>query len=72
MAAESYYLRDLGTILGTAAVISLVAQRLRQPPVLGYLLAGVILGPHGPGIVVSNLELTHTLSELGDLEQGDR
>ena len=62
---EPYYLRDLGTILGTAAVISLVAQRLRQPPVLGYLLAGVILGPHVPGIVVGNLEMTHTLSELG-------
>ncbi|MBA3546720.1 MAG: cation:proton antiporter [Nannocystis sp.] len=62
---EPYYLRDLGTILGTAAVISLVAQRLRQPPVLGYLLAGVLLGPHVPGIVVGNLEMTHTLSELG-------
>ena len=59
------YLRDLGTILGTAAVISLVAQRLRQPPVLGYLLAGVIVGPHVPGIVVANLGLTHTLAELG-------
>jgi CPA2 family monovalent cation:H+ antiporter-2 len=63
--AEADYLRDLGTILGTAAVISLVAQRLRQPPVLGYLLAGVIVGPHVPGIVVANLGLTHTLAELG-------
>jgi len=62
---EASYLRDLGTVLGTAAVISLGAQRLRQPPVLGYLLAGVLLGPHVPGIVVGNLALTHTLSELG-------
>ena len=63
--AASHYLRDLGTILGTAAVISLGAQRLRTPPVLGYLVAGVIVGPHVPGIVIKDVGLTHTLSELG-------
>jgi CPA2 family monovalent cation:H+ antiporter-2 len=31
---------------------SLLSQRLKQPPVLGYLLAGIVLGPHVPGIVV--------------------
>ena len=50
MAAESYYLRDLGTILGTAAVISLVAQRLRS----GESWTPVTPGPHvrtaDPGI----------------------
>jgi CPA2 family monovalent cation:H+ antiporter-2 len=64
-AGATDYLRDLGTILGTAAVISLAAQRLRQPPVLGYLLAGVVVGPHVPGIVVADVGLTHTLAELG-------
>lgn len=61
--AASQYLCDLGTILGTAAVISLGAQRLHQPLVLGYLLTGVIVGPYVPGIVVADVELTHTLSE---------
>ncbi|MBK7824128.1 cation:proton antiporter [Nannocystis sp.] len=61
-------IQDLSIILGTAAVTSLISQRLKQPPVLGYLIAGIILGPHVPGIVVGaeeTLHLTHALSELG-------
>ncbi|MCY1063953.1 cation:proton antiporter [Nannocystis sp. RBIL2] len=65
------HIRDLSIILSTAAVTSLISQRLKQPPVLGYLLAGIILGPHVPGIVLGGeggeggSELTHSLSELG-------
>ena len=61
------HVRDLSIVLSTAAVTSLVSQRLRQPPVLGYILAGVLLGPYVPGIVVGgdSRELTHTLSEMG-------
>jgi len=42
-----------------------VFQRLRQPVVLGYLLAGLIVGPHLPVPVAANEPLVHTLSELG-------
>ncbi|MCY1058647.1 cation:proton antiporter [Nannocystis sp. SCPEA4] len=62
------HLRDLSIVLSTAAVTSLISQRLKQPPVLGYLLAGIILGPHVPGITLGgeeSTELTHSLSELG-------
>ncbi len=61
-------IQDLGIILGVAALTSLASQRLKQPPVLGYLVAGMILGPHVPGIVIGakeSLALTHSLSELG-------
>ncbi|MBA3545789.1 MAG: cation:proton antiporter [Nannocystis sp.] len=61
-------IQDLGIILGVAAMTSLVSQRLKQPPVLGYLVAGMLIGPHVPGIVVGDQEslaLTHSLSELG-------
>ena len=64
----AHYVQDIGVILGVAAVTSLVSQRLRQPPVLGYLLAGMILGPHVPGIIIggeASVELAHGLSELG-------
>nr|WP_276603154.1 cation:proton antiporter [Nannocystis pusilla] len=43
------HIRDLSIVLSTAAVTSLISQRLKQPPVLGYLLAGILLGPHVPG-----------------------
>lgn len=37
---------DLGVILITAAVVSLLFKSLRQPVVLGYLIAGFLLGPN--------------------------
>src|SRR4051794_41609624 len=58
-------LTDLALILCVAAVTTLVFQRLRQPVVLGYLLAGVVVGPHLPVPLFVNEPLTHTLSELG-------
>lgn len=37
---------DLATILMTAAITSLVFKRLKQPVILGYMLAGFLVGPH--------------------------
>jgi monovalent cation:H+ antiporter-2, CPA2 family len=50
--------------LGLAVVVVLAFQRLRLPPVLGYLLVGVLLGPNtvGPIIDARQIEL---LAELG-------
>jgi K+:H+ antiporter len=58
-------LTDLALILCVAAVTTTVFKRLRQPVVLGYLLAGVVVGPHLPVPLFVNEPLTHTLSELG-------
>src|SRR6188472_2613474 len=58
-------LTDLALILCVAAVTTLVFQRLRQPVVLGYLLAGVVVGPHLPVPLFVDEPLTHTMSELG-------
>ncbi|WAS91285.1 cation:proton antiporter [Nannocystis punicea] len=69
MAADLvHYVRDLSIILGTAAATGLISQSLRQPPVLGYLIAGMLIGPHVPGIVLGgpdSLEMTQDLSEFG-------
>jgi CPA2 family monovalent cation:H+ antiporter-2 len=58
-------LTDLALILCVAAVTTLVFQRLRQPVVLGYLLAGFVVGPRLPVPLYVDVPLTHTLSELG-------
>lgn len=39
-------IRDLGLILGAAAVVTLLFRWLKQPTVLGYILVGVLVGPH--------------------------
>jgi CPA2 family monovalent cation:H+ antiporter-2 len=57
--------RALAIVLGVGAVASIVSHRLRQPVVLGYLLAGVMIGPHVPVPIVAEPEVVHTLSELG-------
>ena len=56
---------DLATVLGVAAVITLVFRRLSQPAVLGYMLAGMIVGPHVPIPLVADVENVQTLAELG-------
>ena len=55
---------NIALILAAALVGGMVAHRLRQPVILGYLLVGVALGPHGFGLV-SDLELIETLATIG-------
>ncbi len=59
------FIQTLGVVLCTAAVTTVVFQRLKQPVVLGYLLAGMIVGPHIPVPLSANNEIVQTLSELG-------
>jgi CPA2 family monovalent cation:H+ antiporter-2 len=59
------FLRNLALVLGVAAVTTIVFQRLRQPVVFGYMLAGLIIGPHVPIPLVADEATVRTLSELG-------
>ncbi len=61
----SHVLLELVVVLGTAAVVTVVFQALRLPVVLGYVLAGLLIGPHVPVPLVANPKLIHILSELG-------
>lgn len=56
---------DLATVLGVAALTTLLFRRLKQPAVLGYLMAGLIVGPHVPVPLVAHLANIQTLAELG-------
>ncbi|WNG39707.1 potassium transporter [Archangium violaceum] len=59
------FLLAMAMVLCVAAVTSVVFQRLRQPVVLGYIIAGLIIGPHVPIPLVADAAIVHTLSELG-------
>src|SRR2546426_5378652 len=59
------FLKALTIVLGVAAVTTVVFQRLRQPVVLGYIIAGLIVGPHVPVPLVADSTVVQTLSELG-------
>ncbi|HSD32641.1 MAG TPA: cation:proton antiporter [Gemmatimonadales bacterium] len=59
------FLKSLTIVLAVAAVTTIVFQRLRQPVVLGYLMAGLIVGPNLPVPLVADPAVVQTLSELG-------
>jgi CPA2 family monovalent cation:H+ antiporter-2 len=59
------FLQNLAVVLCVAAVATVVFQRLHQPVVFGYLLAGMIIGPHIPIPLVADPETVRALSELG-------
>ena len=59
------FLLNLAVILCVAAVTTVLFQKLRQPVVLGYLLAGLIVGPYVPVPVRVDVGVAHTLSEIG-------
>ncbi|MGB3941570.1 MAG: cation:proton antiporter, partial [Candidatus Manganitrophaceae bacterium] len=50
--------------LGLALMMGLIASRLKLPPLVGYLIAGVMLGPATPGFV-ADAELSSQLAEIG-------
>jgi CPA2 family monovalent cation:H+ antiporter-2 len=58
------FLEDLALVLCVAAATTVIFHALRQPVVVGYLVAGMIVGPYTPGILVDASRL-HGVSELG-------
>jgi len=64
-ASAHFFLRDLALILGTAALATVVFQRFRLPVIVGYIVAGILVGPLTPWPVVKDPESIRTLAELG-------
>ena len=57
-------LQDLLILLGCSAVVVFVLQRMRLPSILGFLVTGVLIGPHGLGLVDES-EQIEIISEIG-------
>ncbi len=57
-------LTTIAASLATALVMGLLARRLKLPPLVGYLVAGILIGPATPGFV-ADLELSSQLAEIG-------
>jgi monovalent cation:H+ antiporter-2, CPA2 family len=60
------FLQDLAVVMIVAGLVTVLFHRLKQPVVLGYIIAGVIIGPHTPPFPLIHDEQTiNTLAELG-------
>lgn len=64
MHGEMPLIATLAAAFGLALALGLLAVKLRLPALVGYLLAGVIIGPHTPGFV-GDVHLAQQLAEVG-------
>jgi CPA2 family monovalent cation:H+ antiporter-2 len=65
MTADSNYYRDLAYVLVAAMAGGLVARKLRQPLILGYVAGGILVGPFTPGPKVSEVHALELVAEVG-------
>ena len=64
MPHEETLIATLALSLGLAFVFGLAAVRLRLPALVGYLMAGIVLGPYTPGLE-ADVQLAPQLAEIG-------
>ena len=60
------FIKDLAAIMLVAGVVTVIFHYLKQPVVLGYIIAGVIIGPNTSAVTfISDEKTINTLGELG-------
>ena len=58
--------QDFAIIMVVASVMALISYRLKQPMVIGYIVAGIIIGPHTPPFsFILHPEILNLLAEIG-------
>lgn len=65
MAEHTLIFRDIAMVFAAALVCGLLFWRLRQPLILGYVVAGLILSPLTPGPRVHDVHTFETMAEIG-------
>jgi CPA2 family monovalent cation:H+ antiporter-2 len=65
MTADPVFFRDLAFVLVAAVLGGAVAWLARQPLVLGYVVAGLVVGPFTPGPTVTHLHTLELFAEIG-------
>ncbi len=64
MPHEASLIATVAACFGLALILGLAAAKLRMAPMVGYLLAGIVIGPATPGFV-ADVGLTRQLAEIG-------
>jgi len=60
------FLQDLAVVMIVAGLVTILFHRFKQPVVLGYILAGFLIGPHTPPFsLITSEESINTLAEIG-------
>jgi CPA2 family monovalent cation:H+ antiporter-2 len=60
------FLQDFALMMIVAAIMTIISWKLKQPLILGYIAAGIIIGPHTPPFnLISNTDVLNLFSEIG-------
>ena len=63
---KSDFISDLAIIMILASIVTLAFFKIRQPLIIGYLFAGIIVGPFTPPFsLIANLDILHVFAEIG-------
>jgi CPA2 family monovalent cation:H+ antiporter-2 len=65
MNSHTIFYRDLAYVFVAALVGGSIARKLRQPLIIGYVLAGIVIGPFTPGPTISDVNALELLAEIG-------
>src|SRR5689334_8174047 len=64
--SPDFLIQDIAVIMIVAAVMLVITHRLKQPMVIGYIVAGMIIGPYTPPFsLVHNVSSLNSFAELG-------
>ena len=59
-------MQDFAVIMVIASVMALISYKLKQPMVIGYIIAGMLIGPHTPPFsLILNLDVLNLFAEIG-------
>src|SRR5690349_23871739 len=65
MAADAVLYRDLAYVIVAAVLGGLIAKRLGQPLIMGYVAGGILIGPFTPGPTLSDIHVLELFAEIG-------
>ncbi|MCU1309627.1 MAG: ybaL [Candidatus Angelobacter sp.] len=65
MSEVQIFYRDLAYVFTAAVLGGVMARMLRQPTILGYVVAGILIGPFTPGPTVSDVHALEVTAEFG-------
>src|ERR1700741_4133839 len=64
MSHSASLISTIAAAFGLALIFGFIAERIKIPALVGYLLAGIIIGPATPGFV-ADVEIASQLAEIG-------
>ena len=66
LSPSDFIVQDFAVIMIIAAIMLIITYKLKQPMVIGYILAGMVIGPYTPPFtLIQSVETVNVFAELG-------